>query len=139
MSSKKKNRLAQFVLLSVWTITILLWYPTFVSSQECVHPKYSHQPIHVNSWLPGMKVSVQIDGSFTDDQMAGLEAGNQQWNNLALACSGVRFVDFDHVFMESYTESPPTGQLWWQRDDPRTGSWPLPNTTSLQTVVTVTA
>jgi len=121
MSSKRKNRIAQFVLFNVWVIIIVLWYPPFVSSQECVHPKYAHQPIHVNSWVPGTQVSVQIDQFFDDDQKAGLEAGNRGWNNLALACSGVRFLHFDHVIVESYTETPPPGQLWWQRDDPNNG------------------
>lgn len=122
MSSKRKNRIAQLVLFSVWVVIIVLWYPAYVSSQGCVHPKYAHQPIHVNSWLVGTQVSVKIDGFFTDDQKAGLEAGNTGWNNLALvACSGVRFLDFDHVFMESYLETPPQGQLWWQRDDPKNG------------------
>jgi hypothetical protein len=52
-----------------------------------------------------MQVSVQIDDFFTDDQKGGLEWGNTAWNNAALiACSGVRFHDFDHVFMPSYTE-----------------------------------
>ena len=76
MFSKRKNRIAQFVLFNVWVIIIVLWYPPFVSSQECVHPKYAHQPIHVNSWLVGSQVSVKIDQFFDDDQKAGLEAGN---------------------------------------------------------------
>jgi len=64
---------------------------------------------------------VKIDGVFADDQKLGLKAGNEQWNNLALACSGVRFQDFGSVFMESYTEIPPQGVLWWQKDDPKNG------------------
>ena len=119
MSSKKINRIVQFALLLTWTIIVVLHYPTFVSSQNCVHPKYAHQPTFVNSWLVSTQVSVKIDDSFSDDQKAGLEAGNAAWNNAALiACSGVRFLDFDHVFMQDYTETPPRGELWWQRDDP---------------------
>jgi len=122
MSSERKNRIAQLVLLSAWAITIVLHYPAFVNSQQCLHPTYSHQPIHVNSWVPGTQVSVKIDDFFADDQKAGLEAGNAAWNNTTLIlCSGVRFLDYDHVFMQSYTESPPAGELWWQRDDPQTG------------------
>ncbi len=121
MSCERINRIAQLVLLAAWVIIILLQHPAFVSSQECVHPKYAHEPIHVNSWLVGTQVSVKIDQFFSDDQQAGLEAGNQGWNNLALVCSGVRFVDFEPVFMESYIETPPPGQLWWQRDDPKNG------------------
>lgn len=122
MTSEQKNRCVQLVLLTTWVITIVLHYSPDVSSQECVHPTYSHQPIHVNSWLPGMQVTVKIDQFFTDDQKGGLEAGNETWNNLFLvSCSGVRFRDYDHVFMESYTETPPPGELWWQRDNPGTG------------------
>lgn len=109
------------VLFTVWIVTIVLWYPAFVSSQGCVYPKYAHSPIHVNSWLLGIQVSVKIDAAFTNDQKVGLESGTQQWNNLALACSGVRFHDFDYVSMQSYIENPPKGQLWWQRDDPENG------------------
>jgi hypothetical protein len=69
-----------------------------------------------------MQVNVKIDQFFTDDQKGGLEGGNEAWNNLALlSCSGVRFRDFDHVLMESYTETPPAGELWWQKDGPGTG------------------
>ena len=122
MSSDAVNRIAQFLLVTTWAILIVLHYPTFVSSQGCVQPTYSHQPIHVNSWLVGTQVSVQIDDFFTSDQKAGLEAGNRGWNNATLIlCSGVRFLHFDHVFMQSYTETPPAGELWWQRDDPKTG------------------
>ena len=121
MSWERKNRIAQLVLITAWVIIILLQYPSFVSSQECIHPKYAHEPIHVNSWVRGIEVTVKIDRNFTNDQKAGLEAGNRGWNNLALACSGVRFIDFGHVFVESYSETPPVGQLWWQRDDPKNG------------------
>src|SRR6476620_9950165 len=101
MSYNRNNHIAQLVLLTIWTILIVVCYPSFVISQECVHPKYSHQPIHVNSWSPGTQVHVQIDQFFPDNQKAGLEAGNEGWNNPALVtCSGVRFVDYDHVFME---------------------------------------
>lgn len=106
MSCKRKNRIAQLVLLTVWTIIIVLHYSALVGSQECVHPKYAHQPIHVNSWIRGTQVSVKIDDFFTDDQKTGLQVGNDKWNNLALvACSGVRFLHYDHVFMQSYTDA----------------------------------
>ena len=122
MSSQRINRIIQFALLATWTIIIVLNYPNLVNSQDCLHPKYAHQPVHVNSWLVASQVSVKIDDFFTDDQRAGIEAGNASWNNASLiACSGVRFLDFDHVFMPDYTETPPKGELWWQRDDPRTG------------------
>src|SRR6185369_16933410 len=121
MSCERKNRLAQLVLLTAWISIILLQYPTFVGSQGCVQPTYANEPIRSNSWLPSTEVTVKIDGLFANDQRLGLKAGNEQWNNLALACSGVRFQGFDPVFMESYTQIPPKGELWWQRDDPKNG------------------
>jgi len=122
MSCQRMNRIAQLLLITVWLIIILLQHPALVGSQECLQPNYAHQPIHVNSWSVGTQVSVRIDSSFPDDHNAGLEAGNEGWNNLALvSCSGVRFQQFDHLFMESYTEAPPQEQLWWQRDDPKNG------------------
>ena len=121
MSCERKNRIAQLVLLTAWVGIILLQYPTFVDSQGCVQPTYANEPIRSNSWLPSTEVTVKIDGLFADDQRLGLKAGNEQWNNLALACSGVRFQGFGPVFMESYTQTPPKGELWWQRDDPKNG------------------
>src|SRR5262249_9506213 len=48
--------------------------------------------------------------------------GNEAWNHAALvACSGVRFLHYDQVIMQSYTEIPPPGELWWQKDDPQSG------------------
>ena len=122
MSSRKANRIAQVVLLTAWVLIIVLYYPVFVSSQECVVPKYSHELLHVNSWFAGTEVTVQIDGSFSNDEAGGLHAGNDMWNHPALiACSGVRFLDYDSIFMKDYTASPPTHHLWWQKDDPKTG------------------
>ena len=78
MSWERINRIAQLVLITAWIIIIVLQHPAFVGSQECVHPTYAHQPIHVNSWAVGTQVSVQIDAFFTDDQKAGLEAVPRQ-------------------------------------------------------------
>lgn len=61
MSAKRINRIVQFALLATWTIIVVLRFPTFVSSQNCVHPKYAHQPVHVNSWLVATQVKVKID------------------------------------------------------------------------------
>lgn len=119
MSSKRTNHIAQLILLSIWAIIMVSQYPAFVSSQGCVKPDYAHQPIFVNSWLVGSQVNVKIDSFFQNDG-DGLEAGNDAWNNAALvACSGVRFLNYDRVIMQSYTESPPPGELWWQQDDPQ--------------------
>ena len=122
MSSHVANRIAQSVLLTVWAIIIVFHYPTFVNSQGCVQPTYAHQPTHVGSWLVGTQVSVKIDDFFPNDQQAGLQAGNAAWNKPTLiVCSGVNFEHFEVVSMWSYTESPPRGELWWQRDDPKNG------------------
>jgi hypothetical protein len=77
---------------------------------------------HPGQRKAGTQVNVKIDDFFANDQKAGLEAGNAAWNDPSLIlCAGVRFLNYDHVFMQSYTESPPAGELWWQRDDPQTG------------------
>jgi hypothetical protein len=90
MSIKRKNRIAQLILLTAWVSMLALNYPVFVSSQECIHPKYMHEPIHVNSWFPGSEVTVQIDTFFEDDQENGLQVGNDRWNHSTIGCSGVR-------------------------------------------------
>lgn len=123
MCTKRKNRIAQLILLTAWVSTLALNYPVFVSSQECIHPKYMHQPIHVNSWFPGTEVTVQIDTFFEDNQEDGLRRGNERWNHSTIGCSGVKFLHYDVTFYQSYTETPPPGELWWQSDDPQNGGF----------------
>jgi hypothetical protein len=124
MSSQKLNRIAQAILLSVWVFIIIANATRSVNSQDCFRPQYMDpNSIWKGSWVPGMQVTVKIDSIFTDDQSDGIEAGNAAWNDPALvACSGVRFLHFDQVFMEDYETTPPKGQLWWQKDDPQNGS-----------------
>lgn len=122
MSSQQINRIAQLILIIAWAITIVFNYPFFVDAQDCVHPKYAHQPSFVNSWSFAAQVTVEIDNLFTTEQRDDLKAGNDLWNNpMLLTCSGVRFHSYEHVPMMDYTETPPTNHLWWQRDDPRNG------------------
>ena len=123
MSSPKKHRVAQIALLVVLAVIgiVNIAYP--VNSQTCDVPRYEFQPIHVTSWLPASEVSVHIDGAFSAQKRAGIEAGNRMWNNSLLACSGVTFNDFDSVFMpeEDLEDTPPRGNLVWQEDDPLNG------------------
>src|SRR5215208_3221984 len=125
MSSKAKNRIAQSILLCAWAIIMAVEFSFPVNSQTCEIPRYSNPiSIHVNSWVPGTQVSVQIDGTFSSDKFAGLQRGNEKWNNLALvACSGVSFQHFDATFIapDDYEETPPDGHLVWQNDDPQNG------------------
>ena len=123
MSSQTRNRIAQSILLTAWIIIVVLNYPPFVSSQidTCEHPKYAHQPIHISSWFPGTQVTVKIDSWFPDDQRKGLQRGNNLWNHETLGCSGVKFLNYGSIDFWDYTETPPAGFLWWQRDDPGTG------------------
>jgi len=105
MSCDRKNRIAQLILLTGWVSLVVLQYPTFVSSQECLQPNYSHQPIYVNSWLAGTEVTVQIDGTFSEQRFDGLHAGNDTWNDpLLVGCSGVTFVGYDNIFMADYED-----------------------------------
>lgn len=125
MSNNAKNRLAQLMLLSAWVTIIVVNLSSPVQSQSCSIPQYMNPiTIHINSWVPGTEVKVQIDDSFLPDQFDGIEAGNRQWNNSSLvSCSGVRFVHFDPISIppEDLEETPPDGYLVWQRDDPQNG------------------
>jgi hypothetical protein len=125
MSSNTSNRIAQLLLLCLWVIIIVVKFTLEVQSQTCTFPTYSNPiSIHINSWVPGTEVSVQLDDSFPQDQFDGLEAGNEKWNNLSLVlCSGVRFQNFEPVFIaeEDLEEIPPDGHLVWQRDTPNNG------------------
>ena len=123
MSSREVNRIAQIVLIGVWVFIIAANFTLPVNSQDCPQPQYM-DPIFIwrNSWVPGTQVTVEIDSFFPEDQRHGIETGNSAWNNLALvACSGVRFLHFDQIFMEDYEETPPLGHLRWQKDDPGNG------------------
>jgi hypothetical protein len=126
MSVAFMNRVAQALLFSIWLIIVAIEFlPTVASSQTCPNPTYSNPvTITVNSWVPLTQVTVQIDDSFSSDKAAGLQAGNEKWNNPALiSCSGVRFVGFERVAIapEDYEETPPGGRLVWQNDDPENG------------------
>jgi len=126
MSVALMNRAAQALLFSIWLIIIAIEFlSTVASSQTCPNPTYSNPiTITVNSWVPLTQVTVQIDDSFSNDKAAGLQAGNEKWNNPALtSCSGVRFVGFERVAIapEDYEETPPGGRLVWQNDDPENG------------------
>jgi hypothetical protein len=112
MTSHKLNRIAQSILLTAWAIIIVLNYPSLVSSQECVQPTYSHPSLHVNSWVRGLQVTVQIDQSFSSDERSGLKAGNEAWNNPTLiVCSGVRFLQYDVILVKDYNATPPANHL----------------------------
>src|SRR5215813_13416642 len=104
MSSLKLNRIAQVILLNVWVFIIGANFTRQVNSQDCPQPRYMDELlIWRGSWVPGQQVTVEIDSFFPDDQKQGIEAGNSAWNNPALiACSGVRFLHFDHIFMDDY-------------------------------------
>ena len=123
MSSRASNRIAQLILLLVWAATVVIGFTSAGHSQTCDFPKYSNPiAIHVNSWVPGTQVSVQIDGSFSTDEFEGLVSGNEAWNTPAvLTCTGVRFRNFEPILIEDYEEIPEDGNLIWQRDLPRNG------------------
>jgi hypothetical protein len=108
MASRTNNRIAQTVLLAVWIMLILVEFTFSVSSQTCTGPQYM-DPITIQngSWVPGSQVTVNIDSPFPDDQFNGLKAGNQTWNStLIVACTGVRFLQFDPIQIQDFNERP---------------------------------
>jgi hypothetical protein len=123
MSSQAKNRIAQLFLLVVWTVLLHIYFSFPVSSQGCTGPDYM-DPITIQkgSWVPGTQVTVKIDSSFPTDQFDGLKAGNQAWNKESLvACTGVRFSQFEGIQIQNYNQAPPQGHIIWQRKDPENG------------------